>query len=68
MAVGSETIGSVAERVRWSKPMPAFFIDPDQIQDHRLSFSTDEAHHLRVRRIRQGEIVDAIDGTIRGEL
>ena len=42
--------------------MPAFLIDPDQIQDHRLSFSTDEAHHLRGRRIRQGEIVDAIDG------
>ncbi len=42
--------------------MPAFHIDPSRIQGAHLQFTADEAHHLRVRRIRPDDIVDAIDG------
>ena len=42
--------------------MPAFLIDPKRIKDGCLVFSAEEAHHIRVRRISDGEVVDAIDG------
>lgn len=42
--------------------MPAFHIDPERIQDNTLEFGEEEAHHLRVRRIQPGDVIDAIDG------
>mgnify|MGYP003984202659 FL=1 len=63
MVAGNVMIGSAAAPMWWTEDhMPAFLIDPRRIQDGRLEFSAEEAHHIRVRRLREGEVVDAIDG------
>ena len=56
------TTGSVVAPAWWNSRVPAFHIDPAGIRDHRLEFSAQESHHLRVRRIRPDEVIDAIDG------
>jgi 16S rRNA (uracil1498-N3)-methyltransferase len=43
--------------------MAAFLVDPAEVQDGALVLRGEEAHHLaRVRRHRQGEVVEVVDG------
>ncbi|MEE2657350.1 MAG: RsmE family RNA methyltransferase [Candidatus Latescibacterota bacterium] len=42
--------------------MSAFLVDPDDVRGDSLCLRDEEAHHVRVRRIRPGERCDVIDG------
>ncbi|MBI2505396.1 MAG: 16S rRNA (uracil(1498)-N(3))-methyltransferase [Candidatus Latescibacteria bacterium] len=43
--------------------MASFLVDPADVQDDTLVLRGEEAHHLaRVRRHRQGEVVEVVDG------
>jgi 16S rRNA (uracil1498-N3)-methyltransferase len=43
--------------------MPAFFVEPGDVDGDRLTLVGEEAHHVRVRRCREGDILDIIDGS-----
>lgn len=40
----------------------AFFVEPADIDGNRLVLVDEEAHHVRVRRCREGDLLDVIDG------
>jgi 16S rRNA (uracil1498-N3)-methyltransferase len=40
----------------------AFFVEPADVDGDRLVLVDDEAHHVRVRRHREGDLIDVIDG------
>lgn len=42
--------------------MPAFFVEPTDVAGDSLALVGEEARHVRVRRCREGECIDAIDG------
>ena len=42
--------------------MPAFFVEPADVGKDSLILIDEEAHHVRVRRSQEGELLDVIDG------
>lgn len=42
--------------------MPAFFVEPEHVDGDHLTLVGEEAHHIRVRRCREGDVLDIIDG------
>ena len=42
--------------------MPSFLVDRDDVAQSSLVLRGEEVHHLRVRRCRVGDVIDAIDG------
>lgn len=40
----------------------AFFVETDAVDGDRLLLVEEEAHHVRVRRYREGDMIDVIDG------
>ena len=42
--------------------MPAFFVEPGDVDGDRLVLLDEEAHHIRVRRCQEGDVVDVVNG------
>jgi 16S rRNA (uracil1498-N3)-methyltransferase len=42
--------------------MAAFYVDPEDVDERELCLVDEEAHHVKVRRYREGDEVEAIDG------
>jgi 16S rRNA (uracil1498-N3)-methyltransferase len=48
--------------------MPAFFVEPGDVDGEHLILVDEEAHHTRVRRCREGDVIDVINGEGSGYL